>query len=98
MEIVIKFIGSTCVGAALLLDTLSYYKQIIKTIQTKKSSQVSSSSYLYKIAKAICAILGLIIYSNFVGVGMEIFMLLIYIISLIVIARFKPKNWRLFRQ
>jgi len=89
-------IGTICVGAALLLDTASYYKQIAKTIKTKKSNQVSSSSYLYKIGKALFALAGLAVYSNFVGVLMEVFMLCIYIISLAIIARYKPKGWSLW--
>ena len=88
-------IGPITVGGALFLDTLSYYKQIQKTIRTKHSSQVSSSAYLYKIGKAVLAMVGLATYSNFVGFAMELFMLVIYIISLVVIAKYKPKNWSL---
>jgi len=84
------------VAFALFLDTLSYYRQIKKTLRTKKSSQVSSTAFLYKIAKVLFAMVGLGIYKNWVGMGMEIFMLLVYIISLFVIIKHKPKNWRLF--
>jgi len=90
-------IATLCVGTALFLDSMSYYKQIKKTLRTKKSSQVSSSAFLYKIAKAIFAMVGLAIYTNYVGLGMEAFMLLVYIISLIVIARYKPKRWSLWK-
>ena len=89
-------IATLCVGIALFLDSMSYYKQIKKTLRTKKSSQVSSSAFLYKIAKALFAIIGLAIYNNRVGLGMEAFMLVVYCISLAVIAHYKPKNWRLF--
>lgn len=92
----IESIASVAVATALALDTASYWRQIKKTIRTKKSSQVSSTSFLYKIAKALCALTGLAIYENFVGVGMEIFMLVIYSISLGVVIRFKPKTWKLF--
>lgn len=90
------WIGTLSVGLALFLDTMSYYKQIKKTLTTKRSSQVSSSSFLYKIAKAFCALVGLAIYSNWTGVIMETFMLVVYAISLAIIARYKPKNWHLF--
>jgi len=90
-------IATLAVAIALFLDTISYWKQIKKTIITKKSSQVSSSSFLYKIAKAVCAMVGLGIYSNWVGLGMESFMLVVYCISLYVIARYKPKSWSLWR-
>jgi len=93
----IKTIGTVCVGIAIVLDTLSYYKQIAKTLRTKKSEQVSTSSYLYKIAKAVFAMVGLAIYMNWVGLGMEVFMLIVYITSLTIIAKYKPKNWALWK-
>lgn len=94
----LKLCGTVLVGLALFFDTISYYKQIAKTIKTKHSSQVSTSAYLYKILKAFCAMGGLAIYSNFVGLGMELFMLIVYIISLVVIAKYKPKKWSLFQK
>jgi uncharacterized protein with PQ loop repeat len=90
-------VATVCIVAALFLDTLSYYRQIRKTLRTKKSSQVSSTAFLYKIAKALFAIVGLLIYSNFVGLGMEVFMLLVYIVSLYIIAKYKPKGWKLLK-
>lgn len=92
----IKIIGTLCVAAALLLDISSYWKQIAKILKTKKSSQVSSSSYVYRIGKASCSITGLAIYSNYAGLTMEIVMLLVYSISLYIICKYKPKGWRLF--
>lgn len=89
------WIGTACVALALFFDTVSYWKQIVKTVKSKKSSQVSTSAYLYKIGKALFAMGGLAIYSNYVGMLMETFMLAIYIVSLIVIAHYKPKKWRL---
>ena len=89
-------IGIICVTAALTLDTLSYWKQIKKTLKTKRSSQVSSSQYIYKICKAICAMLGLAIYSNWVGFGIEVAMLIVYAISLGIVCYYKPKTWSLF--
>lgn len=90
-------IATLAVAMALFLDTASYWRQIRKTIKTKKSSQVSSTAFLYKIAKALCAMVGLGIYVNWVGMGMEGFMLLIYIISLAVIIKYKPKGWSLWK-
>jgi uncharacterized protein with PQ loop repeat len=90
-------IAPVCVAAALFLDTASYWRQIRKTIRTKKSTQVSSTAFLYKIAKAVFAMAGLAIYSNFVGLGMEMFMLVVYVVSLIVIIKFKPRKWRLLK-
>lgn len=93
----IKWIGPVLVALALLLDTLSYWKQICKTLKTKHSNQVSTSAYLYKIGKAVLAILGLAMYSNYVGLGMELFMLLVYVVSLTIIAHYKPKGWSLWK-
>jgi hypothetical protein len=92
----IKYMGLFCVGMALFLDVMSYWKQIRKTVKTRKSAQVSSSSYLYKIAKAVFAMVGLCVYGNWVGFGMELFMLAVYAVSLGIIAHFKPKGWSLF--
>jgi len=89
------WIGMGFVAGALFLDTVSYYRQIRKTLIAKKSSQVSSTAFLYKIAKAVCALAGLAIYGNWAGVVMEIFMLLVYVVTLVVICHYKPKNWHL---
>ncbi len=91
----IKSIGILCVIGALILDIASYYRQIAKILKTKKSSQVSSTAYLFKIGKAKLALVGLIMYANWVGVVMEVVMILVYIGCLIIIAKYKPKNWRL---
>jgi len=96
MNELIASIGGACVVLALFLDSMSYWKQIAKTLRTKKSTQVSSSQYLYKIGKALCALVGLAIYSNWVGVGIEVFMTLVYVASLIVVVKYKPKGWKLF--
>lgn len=90
-------VASVSVVIALALDTASYWRQIRKTIRTKKSSQVSAMAFIYKIAKAIFAMVGLAIYSNFVGLGMECFMLAVYAVSLGVIIKFKPKGWNLWK-
>ena len=92
----IYHIATLAVGVALTLDTWSYWKQIQKTIRVKHSNQVSTSAFLYKIAKALCALVGLGIYKNWVGLGMECFMLLVYIVTLIVICKYKPQGWKLW--
>lgn len=89
-------VGTACITLALVLDSLSYYKQIAKTLRTKRSKDVSSSAYLYKICKALLAAIGLGIFSNYVGLAMEFVMLVVYGVSLYVICLYKPKGWRLF--
>jgi uncharacterized protein with PQ loop repeat len=90
-------IATLCIAIALFLDTLSYWRQIKKTIRTKKSSQISTTSFLYKIGKAAFALIGLGICTNWVGFTMECFMALVYIVSLYIISRYKPRGWKLFK-
>ena len=92
-----RTVGSICIGSALLLDTLSQYKQIAKIFRVKHSNQVSSSAYMLKIVKVFFSMTGLAIYMNYVGLGMEFFMLLVYITAFIVVIKYKPKNWKLFK-
>jgi hypothetical protein len=95
MNLSVNTIGTVCVTLALLLDSASYYKQIAKTLRTKKSKDVSSSAYLYKICKALLASVGLFIFANYVGLAMELVLLIVYAISLYVICKYKPKGWKL---
>jgi uncharacterized protein with PQ loop repeat len=56
----VKQVGVFCIGMALILELLSYWKQIAKTLRTKKSAHVSSTAYLLKLVKYAFTILGLI--------------------------------------
>jgi len=89
-------IGTVCVATALFLDSASYYKQIAKILRTKRSKDVSSSSYLLKIGKAAIAAIGLATFANYAGLVMELVMLSVYIVSLVVICKYKPRRWRLW--
>ena len=93
----IKIIAVQCILSALILDTLSYYRQIAKILKTKKSSQVSSMSYVFKILKGMFSTIGLALYANWVGFGMEVFMVVVYVVSLTIIAKYKPKSWSLWK-
>ena len=92
----IKTIGVICVGIASLLDTLSQFRQIRKTLRIKQSSQISSTAYIYKVIKVVFSMTGLAIFSNWVGLGMEGWMLVVYITALYTIIKFKPKDWTLW--
>lgn len=96
MDITLNSVGITCIIIALFLELASYYKQIAKTLRTKKSSQVSSTAYLLKIAKYIFTLIGLALYANWVGFLLEVGALVICITALIIIIKFKPKTWSLF--
>lgn len=88
-------IGTACVVLALLLDSASYWRQIAKIIRTKRSKDVSSTSFVYKILKAVIAAIGLASFANYAGLVMEMVMLCVYIFSLVIICKFKPKGWKL---
>jgi len=96
MSLSVTTLGTICVALALLLDSASYWKQIVKILRTKRSKDVSSSSYLLKIGKAVIAAVGLALFANYAGLVMELVMLTVYVASLVVICRFKPRKWRLF--
>lgn len=89
-------IGISCVAIALVLELASYWKQIVKTLRDRNSDHVSSSAYMLKIAKYVFTLVGLAIYSNWVGFGLEVAALTICLAAFYVICRFKPKGWRLF--
>ncbi len=91
----IHVLGVTCASIALFFEVSSYWKQISKTIRSKHSNQVSSSAYLYKITKISFNLINLAIFSNWVGFGMEVAALIICVTALTVIARFKPRGWKL---
>lgn len=89
-------IGTVCITMAILLDVSSYRKQIQKTLRAGKSSQVSSTALLYRAYKYIFALCALAIYSNWVGFIMQTVAFLACLITLLVVAKKKPKGWRLF--
>jgi len=92
---VLRLIGIACATIALFFEFSSYLRQIKKTLRARHSNQVSSSSYLFKIAKISFNLINLAIFSNWVGFGMESAALVICVAALTVISHFKPKGWRL---
>jgi len=94
---IIQSIGVICLTLSVLLEFISYYKQIAKTLCAKKSAQVSSSAFMYKLVKYIVTIIGLSIYANWAAVGIEVAALIACSMALYVICKAKPKKWRLFK-
>lgn len=88
-------LGIACALTALGFEFASYFKQIKKTLRTKRSTQVSSSAYLYKLGKISFNLINLAIFANWVGFWMECAALVICITALTVISRYKPKKWKL---
>jgi hypothetical protein len=91
----VRVIGIGCVVIALLLELGSYWKQIAKTLRTKKSKDVSTSAYLLKVVKYAFTMVALVIYANWVGFLMEVVSLAACLIALAIVARYKPRGWRL---
>ncbi len=92
----IKTIGSIMVFVAVYFDLFSYWKQISKTLREKDSRDISSSAYIMKIVHYLCSTISLAIFSNWVGFGMEFAAFMICLVTLAIVARYKPKGWRLF--
>ena len=97
MSVFMHEIGPACLTIALLLDVGSYYKQVKKTLRTKKSRHVSTSSLVLRILKDIFLLISLIVYSNWVGVGVHVVSLLACSTTLAVVCKYKPKGWKLFK-
>lgn len=91
-----QILGIVCIILALFLELASYYKQIAKTLRTRRSGQVSSSAYMYKLAKYVVTLISLGIYSNWVGFGLEVAALIICTVAFIIIIKYKPRGWRLW--
>lgn len=89
-------IGIVCITLAFILEFGSYFKQISKTLRTQRSAQVSSSAFLCKIVKYIVTLIGLAIFANWVAFVLECGALGICTWALYIIAKHKPKRWRLF--
>jgi uncharacterized membrane-anchored protein len=91
-----RTIGVILATCAVCFDFTSYIKQIKKTLRTRHSKDVSTSAYLMKIAKILCSTTALALFSNWVGFFMEAAALVICLITLSIIAHFKPRKWKLF--
>lgn len=93
---ILHSVGVACITIALILEAGSYYRQIAKTLRTKRSAQVSSTAFLYKIAKYGFTLIALMIYSNWVAFGIEVAALTFCCWALYTVIKFKPKKWKLF--
>lgn len=93
---ILKIIGGLFVAASCLFDLSSYWKQISKTLRTKKSAQVSTQAYMMKISHYLCSLIALAIYVNWVGFGMEALAFIICLICFVIVMKYKPRGWKLF--
>jgi len=92
----VESIGAALLTLAVILDIASYWRQVIKTLRTGKSRHVSTTAFMLRIVKDICLLTALSIYKNWVGVGVHILSLLACTVTLIVVAKHKPKGWKLW--
>ncbi len=93
----IESIGAGFITLAVVLDTASYWRQIAKTLRTGKSRHVSTTAFMLRLVKDVCLLIALSIYRNWVGVGVHVLSFIACIITLVVVAKYKPKGWQLFR-
>jgi uncharacterized protein with PQ loop repeat len=94
-QLMIRLIGSILVAASVFFDLFAYWKQIAKTLRERKSKDVSTSAYLMKIVHYLCSIVALVIFVNWAGLIIEAAPLVCCVVVLVVVARYKPKGWRL---
>ena len=92
----IRWIGLICGTGSVLFDLASYWKQISKTLRTKKSAQVSSSAYMMKLSHYTCSIIALAVFANWAGFTMEMFAFAACLVCFYLVILYKPKTWRLF--
>jgi uncharacterized protein with PQ loop repeat len=93
----IRLIGCFLVTASVFFDIYSYWKQVAKTLREKESKDVSTSAYLMKIVHYLCSIGALVIFMNWAGLVIETVPLICCLVVLAVVAKYKPKNWKLFK-
>lgn len=93
----IKTIGCLLVSASVFFDIYSYWKQVVKTLREKESKDVSTSSYIMKIVHYLCSIGALVIFMNWAGLIIETVPLICCLVVLAVVAKYKPKGWKLFK-
>lgn len=70
--------------------------QIKKTKKIEDSEHVSSASYEYKLLKYIFALAALVVAGNWVGVWIEVISLVLCVVALGTVAKYKPDDWSLF--
>lgn len=92
----LKLIGIICAIGAVFFSIEAYYRQIRKTLRTRHSGQVSSTSYMMYLAHYSCSMTALILFSNWAGLFMEASACVACLATFLIVIHFKPKGWRLF--
>jgi hypothetical protein len=91
----LTILGTVLVGAALIFDYANWYKQITKVLRMKHSSQISTSALMAKVGHYLCSTVSLAIFANWVGLAMEGSALICCLATLALVAKYKPKGWKL---
>lgn len=84
-----------CVGVSAFLESMAYYRQIRKTYTSRRSTDVSSSSYFFKLGKYTFGTIALILSKNWVGLSMEAWAFIMCVITTTMVVKYKPDKWRM---
>lgn len=89
-------IGAVCVALALVLEVGAYRQQIRKTKELKKSKHVSTTALMMRLAKYMLTLIAVALFENWVAFGMQAVALIACAVTLHVVAKHKPKGWKLW--
>lgn len=90
----LSLIANICILTSVILDSSAYLRQDLKIIRTRSSKDISSSSFYLRFWKDVTAIASCIIYQNWVGTGLASVGLLWCLITIVLIVKHKPKEWK----
>lgn len=90
----ISLIGWIAFYTSISLDVGSYVRQIQKLLRTRSSDDISSTCWYLKWWKDGTAIVACMLLNNYVGALLATVGLVMCSITLYLIVRFKPKEWK----
>jgi uncharacterized protein with PQ loop repeat len=91
-----QIVGYILIFVSAVLEVLAYLRQIEKIRKTRRSKDISSTSYLYKFMKYICAMISLFIFANWQGLTLEIIATIVFLVAFYEVIKNKPDGWHLF--
>lgn len=89
----IYWLGNLLLSIATFVDLYAVFKLINKIKSTKSSDDISTSFCFYKLVKDVLLMVGLSIYSNWVGVLTVIPGFIAYTYLYVLVIKYKPEGW-----